>query len=168
MSKVKSIGENFVEIFDRWNLKFEFENPTVRKSKNNGSIEIKMLGQFFDSVHEIYISGLKTIMFVTVKDIFDLENEKFNTFSPFLMIFDEISWTQMWISQWLCGIRIFWESCTDFEPICDRSRASDTHSMFRNERYFFTVTSFKFEIITVRFFEFLKIFMKGFWFSFHY
>ena len=65
--------------------------PPLENQKNNGSIEIKMLGQFFDSVHEIYISGLKTIMFATVKDIFDLENEKFNTFSPFLMIFDEIS-----------------------------------------------------------------------------
>ena len=50
-----------------------------------------MIEQFFDSVHEIYISGLKMIMFVTIKDIFDLENEKFNIFSPFLMIFDEIS-----------------------------------------------------------------------------
>ena len=63
----------------------------LENQKNNGSIEIKMLGQFFDSVHEIYISGLKTIIFVTVKDIFDLENEKFNIFSPFSMIFDEIS-----------------------------------------------------------------------------
>ena len=63
----------------------------LENQKNNGSIEIKMLGQIFDSVHEIYISGLKMIVFVTVKDIFDLENEKFITFSPFLMIFDEIS-----------------------------------------------------------------------------
>ena len=65
--------------------------PPLENQKNNGSIEIKILEQFLDSVHDIYISGLKTIMFVTVKDIFDLENEKFNTFSPFLMIFDEIS-----------------------------------------------------------------------------
>ena len=46
-----------------------------------------MAGKFFDPVHEIYISGLKIIIFVTVKDIFDLENEKFIIFSPFLMIF---------------------------------------------------------------------------------
>ena len=63
----------------------------LENQKNNGSIEIKMLGQIFDSVHEIYISGLKMIVFATVKDIFDLENEKFNIFSSFLMIFDEIS-----------------------------------------------------------------------------
>ena len=50
-----------------------------------------MLGKFFDFVYEIYISGLKIITFVTVKDIFDLENEKFNIFSPFLMIFDKFS-----------------------------------------------------------------------------
>ena len=63
----------------------------LENQKNNGSIKIKTLGKFFDSVYEIYISGLKMITFVTVKDIFDLENEKFNIFSPFLMIFDEIS-----------------------------------------------------------------------------
>ena len=50
-----------------------------------------MAEKFFDPVHEIYISGLKIIIFVTVKNIFDLEDEKFNIFSPFLMIFDEIS-----------------------------------------------------------------------------
>ena len=72
-------------------MKFEFENLTVRKSKNNCSIKIKSLGEFFDSVYDIYISGLKIIVIATVKDISDLENEKFNTFSPFLMIFDEIS-----------------------------------------------------------------------------
>ena len=48
-----------------------------------------MIGKFFDSVYDIYISDLKMITFVTVKDIFDLENEKFNIFSPFLMIFDK-------------------------------------------------------------------------------
>ena len=63
----------------------------LENQKNNGSIKIKMLGKLFDSVYEIYISGLKMIIFVTVKDIFDLEDEKFNIFSPFLMIFDEIS-----------------------------------------------------------------------------
>ena len=115
-----------------------------------------MIGKFFDSVYVIYISGLKMITFVTVKDIFDLEDEKFNIFSPFLMIFDEISWTQTWFSQQLYGIRIFWELCTNSESICDRSRVSDTHNMCRNEKYFLTVTSFKFEMMTVRFFEFLK------------
>ena len=136
MSKVKSIGKIFLMFLTVkiWNLNLKI--GPLENQKNNGSIEIKMLGQIFDSVHEIYISGLKTIMFATVKDIFDLENEKFNMFSPFLMIFDEISWTQMWISQWLCGIRIFWELCTDSESICDRSRASDAHDMFRNEKYF--------------------------------
>ena len=65
--------------------------PPLENKKNNGSIKIKTLGNFFDSVHEIYISGLKIIIFVTVRDIFDLENEKFNIFSMFLMIFDKFS-----------------------------------------------------------------------------
>ena len=56
---------------------------TVRKSKNNGSIKIKTLGKFFDPVHEIYISGFKMIIFLTVKNIFDLENEKIQHISPF-------------------------------------------------------------------------------------
>ena len=65
--------------------------PPLENQKNNGSIKIKTLGKIFDSVYEIYISGLKIIIFVTVRDIFDLENEKFNIFSPFLMIFDKFS-----------------------------------------------------------------------------
>ena len=136
ISKVKSIGKFFLKFLTVkiWNLNLKIS--PLENQKNNGSIKIKTLGKIFDSVYEIYISGLKIIIFVTVKDIFDLEDEKFNIFSPFLMIFDEISWTQTWFSQQLYGIRIFWELCTNSESICDRSRVSDTHNMFRNEKYF--------------------------------
>ena len=33
ISQLKLNGEFFENIFDRWNLKFEFENMTVRKSE---------------------------------------------------------------------------------------------------------------------------------------
>ena len=65
ISKVKSIEEFFL-IFDRLNLKFEFEKLTVMNFKKIGSSEKKIRSTIFAFSDVIKFPGLKTIVTTTV------------------------------------------------------------------------------------------------------